>query len=443
MKDRVSANPGRVKLTPEDGSPAFYATMERADNPVEEGTPLNKANLLTDATASKFGLSATATPNSVFSKISDELGDTNGRIDDAEDRITATEGVQNTLVITESRNWVAPTNLASNKVRVLAFGGGGGAGGQNSGGSSGVVYGGGGGGGHMADERVTVVPGQSYTVTIGAAGEKGASVSTNSTAGTGTKGGTTRFGNLVSAAGGNGGTGATRNKGGNGGDGGTGGGGGSGTRVDAYVYGGNGGNGSYGGGGGGGYGGGGGAVYRDGGSGGDGGTYGGGGGGGGTRSTDYAEAGSGGNGGTYGADGGAGAEEDSDLSEDGGNTSPVPFSDTELLAVLSTFGIKLNANADTSGGGASSNGGGGGGAGYGSPGCNSDYGGGGGGGHFSGPISDVEEFAGGGGGGFFSTITRNGGGGAFGTFGRGGYGTSTIQAEPGVCVLIYYTKEVE
>lgn len=65
MQDRVSANPGRVLITPESGE-AYYATIERADNPTVEGTPLNKANLLTDSTASSIGLSASATPNQAF-----------------------------------------------------------------------------------------------------------------------------------------------------------------------------------------------------------------------------------------------------------------------------------------------------------------------------------------------------------------------------------------
>lgn len=44
FKDRVSKKPGRVKITPESGS-AYYATMERADNPTTAGTPLTAANL--------------------------------------------------------------------------------------------------------------------------------------------------------------------------------------------------------------------------------------------------------------------------------------------------------------------------------------------------------------------------------------------------------------
>lgn len=69
MKDRIPANPGRVLVTPENGGAAYYATLTRADNPTQEGTPLNKANLLTDATAALFGLGANAVPNDVFSTV--------------------------------------------------------------------------------------------------------------------------------------------------------------------------------------------------------------------------------------------------------------------------------------------------------------------------------------------------------------------------------------
>ena len=53
MKDRVPTNPGRVKLTAITNQPNYY-TLELADNPTEEGTPLNKATFLTDATAEKI-----------------------------------------------------------------------------------------------------------------------------------------------------------------------------------------------------------------------------------------------------------------------------------------------------------------------------------------------------------------------------------------------------
>ena len=66
MQNRVSANPGRVLITPEDGSAAFYATLTRADNPTEAGDPLSKETLLTDATAALYGLDATAVPDEVL-----------------------------------------------------------------------------------------------------------------------------------------------------------------------------------------------------------------------------------------------------------------------------------------------------------------------------------------------------------------------------------------
>ena len=41
MEDRQSTNPGRVKITLEDGT-EIYGTIERADGPIVAGTPLNK-----------------------------------------------------------------------------------------------------------------------------------------------------------------------------------------------------------------------------------------------------------------------------------------------------------------------------------------------------------------------------------------------------------------
>ena len=41
MKDRVPKYPGRVYVTPENEGTPYYATIERADEPVEVGTPLN------------------------------------------------------------------------------------------------------------------------------------------------------------------------------------------------------------------------------------------------------------------------------------------------------------------------------------------------------------------------------------------------------------------
>nr|DAU23171.1 MAG TPA: hypothetical protein [Caudoviricetes sp.] len=57
MKDRIPKYPGRVKITHADGT-SEYVTLERADEPVSgnEGTPLNKATLLSDDTAAELKL---------------------------------------------------------------------------------------------------------------------------------------------------------------------------------------------------------------------------------------------------------------------------------------------------------------------------------------------------------------------------------------------------
>lgn len=44
FKDRVPTYPGQIKLTPVHGQPDTF-TMERADEPIVEGTPINKATL--------------------------------------------------------------------------------------------------------------------------------------------------------------------------------------------------------------------------------------------------------------------------------------------------------------------------------------------------------------------------------------------------------------
>lgn len=66
MLDRVSTKPGRVLISPEDGKAAFYATMARADEPTQEGSPINKTTLLADATAAMYGLESNAVPDDVF-----------------------------------------------------------------------------------------------------------------------------------------------------------------------------------------------------------------------------------------------------------------------------------------------------------------------------------------------------------------------------------------
>lgn len=69
MQDRVPLYPGRVTLTPVAGQENTF-DMARADQPTQEGTPLNKATLLKDATAAKFGKDASAVPDEVLDVLS-------------------------------------------------------------------------------------------------------------------------------------------------------------------------------------------------------------------------------------------------------------------------------------------------------------------------------------------------------------------------------------
>lgn len=53
MIDRQSANPGRVKITLDDGT-VKYATIERADNPTAVGTPINKNTLFNSKNSERY-----------------------------------------------------------------------------------------------------------------------------------------------------------------------------------------------------------------------------------------------------------------------------------------------------------------------------------------------------------------------------------------------------
>lgn len=73
MKDRIPTHAGRVQLTPVSGN--IY-DMTMADEPTEQGTALNKANLLTDATAAllaKFG-NTPDTVNEALASLSTAVG---------------------------------------------------------------------------------------------------------------------------------------------------------------------------------------------------------------------------------------------------------------------------------------------------------------------------------------------------------------------------------
>ena len=407
MQDRIPVNPGRVLIAPENGSAAYYATMTRADNPTQEGTPLNKANLLRDETAAKFGLGADAVPNDVFNAL-------------------AFKNISNLCIekIQISKNWTAPK--ATNQIFKVFAVGGGGSGSKFAGGGSGYV--------EIANFEIaegTVVP-----VVCGAGGIYSE---------TGSDGGATSFGNLLTAAGGKCGNADT----GNGGDGGAGGGGCSSNTTDRTSNGGNGG--KFGGGGGGGYG----SIC----SGGNGGEYGGGGGRG------YGgSGGGGGNGGIYGGNGGA--------AKAPGNDAPSDRPGLRFLEILtdqtSVNGNGLGGSAGNSGGGGgsyygnggngrdSSRSGGGGGGGYcgnGGNGSGASTGGagGGGGGGYCGNGGNGGSYGGGGGGGFFcnggngNTSSNYIGGGGGGFFSDGIAGSESDANGRGNGgnggVLIMYFKE--
>lgn len=73
MQDRVSLYPGRVKLEPVAGQANTY-DLTRADQPTQEGTPLNKANLLSDATeTAMFGAAADRTVDEAFAGLAAQI----------------------------------------------------------------------------------------------------------------------------------------------------------------------------------------------------------------------------------------------------------------------------------------------------------------------------------------------------------------------------------
>ena len=130
-----------------------------------------------------------------------------------------------TDVFTQSGTWKCPAGVKS--IHVILFGGGG-AGSSSGDGSGGC----GGAGGHMKSATLSVTPGTTYAITIGAGGKASTT--------TGGAGGATSFSTLLSANGGSGGSLATAGSGGTGG----GGSGGSGAGGGTGSYGGNGGKGN-------------------------------------------------------------------------------------------------------------------------------------------------------------------------------------------------------
>lgn len=252
MKDRVPLYPGRVTLTPVPGQANTY-DMVRADQPTQEGTPLNKANLLADAVAAKLGLTGDPTPNDALDALADQKASKQQAAADAGKYWKiGTDGLldfdspvakfsQGPLIITTSQTLdLSQYGLkVGDQINVVVIGGGGGGGGgvkptdvsdpkytgggrdnraranngcgygAGGGGGAGKTAGGGGGAcGTIAAKTITLTD-TSVAVTIGTMGSGGWAVEISSgyNAGNGGNGGTTSFGAYLSAAGGEGGAG--------------------------------------------------------------------------------------------------------------------------------------------------------------------------------------------------------------------------------------------
>lgn len=83
MTDRQPQYPGRVLITPEDGSTPYYATLALADEPLADGTPLNAANLFSDAAATAVQTAtgqAVEVPSAGFVALSDALENKQGKL---------------------------------------------------------------------------------------------------------------------------------------------------------------------------------------------------------------------------------------------------------------------------------------------------------------------------------------------------------------------------
>lgn len=103
MKDRQPTYPGRVKLVPVSGQADTY-DMTMADQPTEQGTPLSKASLLSDATAALFGLTASATPNTALQTIANFINNTALRLQSGSYVGTGIYGSANKITLTFPRS---------------------------------------------------------------------------------------------------------------------------------------------------------------------------------------------------------------------------------------------------------------------------------------------------------------------------------------------------
>lgn len=194
MKDRVPSRPGRRLITPESGAP-YYATITRADEPVEAGTPLSAANLFSAATAAKYP-SGTET---VDQALAWALGK----------KLVATFTASGTFTL-------SAYGLAIGKLVDIYMAGGGGAGGASN------TYNGGGGGGYCKFIKNFILQASSYSIVIGAGGLSGSGgtttgFGTSANGGLAGKSGSAQTSAIGGDGGSGGGTGGANGMGGSGG----------------------------------------------------------------------------------------------------------------------------------------------------------------------------------------------------------------------------------
>lgn len=91
MKDRIPTYAGRIRLTPVDGQDGLF-DMERADEPLEEGTPLNATVLLSEEVSERYELDEDSTPSDAFLAIADKIDETFSSIEDKIDEIRPISG---------------------------------------------------------------------------------------------------------------------------------------------------------------------------------------------------------------------------------------------------------------------------------------------------------------------------------------------------------------
>lgn len=104
MKDRVPIKPNRFAVFDENHNFLRYEYHERADEPTEPGTAINKASLLSDTTAQTLGLTSTATvdnallhiaelKNRIPDNLADQLGLPRGNSSGMDDALLAAGSV--------------------------------------------------------------------------------------------------------------------------------------------------------------------------------------------------------------------------------------------------------------------------------------------------------------------------------------------------------------